>query len=151
MSKWSLKQMAQEDWFSKEEQPSNKQARQQAQVQPPRPILPSMPQSLPRVRPSLNSPLDPKQFKRALDMLAVAWNDKFPTIKFPIEQVYILPMHKIPLARQCTTAQVKHNQKDGLCPAHSHALVQIEADCAMPSTTHDIRLSSGHVVYTTSP
>ena len=61
-------------------------------------------------------------------MLVSAWKEKYHPLKFPIEQIFFLPMSKCPLAPQPTTKQ-----------GHQHSSIQV--DCG-----RDVQLSSGHVV-----
>jgi hypothetical protein len=87
-----------------------------------------------------SSPLDPETFQLRLNMLVVAWKEKHPTAKFPIEKVCFLPMNKSPLAapHPPTTAPRVVHQQD----------CTLEEECYAPPSTRvrDIQFDCGHLV-----
>jgi hypothetical protein len=104
-----------------------------------RPISPELgPRESPQ---ESKSSSDPETFQCAFDMLVVAWKERYPEVKFPVEKVCFLPMNKSPLLapQERTSTERVHQQE------HSQ-----QVDCFWPIekegmtlATHarDIRLS----------
>jgi hypothetical protein len=150
-----LKRTVQSNPKNDRNQPSKKTRAVESPTPKSQPSAIQMPQSLPDELPTNPKtslgPDPPESFDQALDLLLLAWNATYPKYKFPVDKVAFYPNTNSPLVPQPNT--IRHAQQ--AVPSQQFAGPTTEEECVEPieeegvlpsSSTHDVRLPSGHIV-----